>query len=123
MKTKIPILIAAGLFLATASKAQYGPACPENRVVIQGRVFLPGPPIISFEYNNAPRDRYVEYRDRRNEDYNRYNDRRDWREIEYERYCRETRKHRMSREDFYRDRCDYRGRPYFPPQREAGYGY
>jgi hypothetical protein len=123
MKTKIPILIAAGLFLATVTKAQYPGGYADSRVVIQGRVFIPGPPVISFEYNNVPREQYVEYRDRRDGEYSRYNDRRDWREIEYERYCRETWKHRMSREDFYRDRCNYRNRPYYTEHREAGCRY
>jgi len=122
MKTKIPILIAAGLFLATVTKAQYPGGCVDNRVVIQGRVFIPGPPVISFEYNSAPREQYVVYDDRR-DDYNRYYDRRDWREVEYERYCRATRKHRMSREEFYRDHCDNRSRTYYPEHRDAGRRY
>ena len=36
-----------------------------------------------------------------------YDDRRDWREEEYNRYCHEHRGYRMSREEFYRDHCDY----------------
>ena len=54
MKTKIPILIAAGFFIAPLSKAQYGAPCPENRVVIQGQLVIPGrPAIIIMNYNNC----------------------------------------------------------------------
>ena len=52
MKTKIPILIAAGMFLATVSKAQFPVG---GQVVIQGRVVLPAPPVpvvVGYEYNN-----------------------------------------------------------------------
>jgi hypothetical protein len=118
MKTKIPILIAASIFLATVTKAQYPGGYADNRVVIQGRVFIPGPPVISFEYNNVPREQYVEYRDRRDGDYNRYNERRDWREVEYERYCRENRKHRMSREEYYRVYYQYKSKPHYPKYRD-----
>ncbi len=127
MKTKIPVLIAAGLFLVSVSKAQYGAPCPDNRVVIQGRVVIPGPPVIAYQYSNVAPVRYDEHRDRRQDDYGRYNgrynDRGDWREVEYDRYCREQRGYRMSREEFYRDRCDYRGNPHYKQKKVVVYGY
>jgi hypothetical protein len=123
MKTKIPILIAAGLFLSIVSKAQYGSPCPDNRVVIQGRVLIPGPPVIAFQYSNVAPIRYDERRDSRYDDYGRYDDRRDWRAVEYENYCREHRGYRMSREEFYRERCDYRGKPHFKKKKLVVYGY
>ena len=42
MKTKIPILIAAGLFLASVTEAQYGVPYHDNRVVIQAHIGFPG---------------------------------------------------------------------------------
>lgn len=129
MKTKIPILLAASLLLVAVTKAQYAAPCPDNRVVIQGQVFLPGQAYIAVNYNGG-RDRYDDnhyrreedhgryddHRNRRNDGYGRYDDRRDWREVEYERYCRETRGCRMSREEFYRSRCDYRMKPGYQPR-------
>lgn len=129
MKTKISLLIAAGLFFATATKAQYGAPCPDNRVVIQGRVVIPGPPVIAFQYSNAAPAYYGEHRDRRDNDYGRYesygryDDRGDWRAVEYDRYCREQRGYRMSREEFYRTRCDYRGNPHYKQKKVVVYGY
>ena len=123
MKTKIPILIAAGLFLVTASKAQYGGPCPDNRVVIQGRVVIPGPPVIAFQYSNFPPVRYDDRRDSRYDDYARYDDRRDWRAVEYDRYCRAQRGYKMSREEFYRTRCDYRGNPHYKQKKVVAYRY
>jgi hypothetical protein len=136
MKTKISFLIAAGLFFAFSSKAQYGAPCPENRVVIQGRLVIPVPPLVTIQYSNSAPVRYDEYHDRRYYDnaryddncgrkegvYGRYDDRRDWRAAEYERYCREQRGYRMSREEFYRKHCDYRGVP-FKEKRVVVYGY
>ena len=123
MKTKIPFLIAAGLFLATASMAQYGTLNPDSRVVIQGQVVIPGHAVVAYGYNNLPPVRYEENYDRREDDcgrhedrrnqrhygYERYDDQLDWRAAEYERYSHDHRDFRMSREDFYRDQCEYRG--------------
>lgn len=109
MKAKIPILIAAGLFLAIASKAQY-PA--GGHVYIQGQVVLPAPPlpvVVGYGYDNPS--------------YGRYEDRRDWRDDEYERYCREHREYRGDRRAYYRDQCDYRGRPHFHRKHVVVYGY
>jgi hypothetical protein len=120
MKTKIPILIAAGLFLATVTKAQYGAGYADNRVSIHGQIVIPGAVAIGYGFQNAP-VRYDDRRDRRYDDRRdlRYDNRRDWREVEYERYCRDRRNYRMSREEFYRSHCDYNRKPYFPPHRDA----
>ena len=109
MKTKIPILIAAGLFIATATNAQFGPPCRDNRVVIQAHFGFPVPvPVVNhYEYYPVTRDRY--------------DDRRDWRAEQYERYCHETRGRWMSREEFYRDHCDPRGNRSYAPGREVEY--
>jgi hypothetical protein len=125
MKTKISFLIATGLIFALSSKAQYGAACPENRVVIQGRLFIPAPPAVTIQYSKSAPVRYDDYRDRRyrdndrydgrcdrkEADYGRYDAHSDWREAQYERYCREQQGYRMSREEFYRKHRDYRGVP------------
>ena len=51
MKTKIPILIAAGLFIAISTKAQYGAPYHENRVVIQAHIGIPIPvPVVNYDY-------------------------------------------------------------------------
>ena len=42
MKAKFPILIAAGLFLVTVSKAQYGGEYAAPQIAIQGQVVIPG---------------------------------------------------------------------------------
>jgi len=109
MKTKIPILIAAGLFLVSVTKAQYGAPCNENRVVIQAHFGFPVPvPVVNhYEYYPAGRERY--------------DDRRDWRAEQYERYCHENRGYRMSRDEFYRDRCDSRNHAYYAPQKRVEY--
>lgn len=118
MKTKIPVLIAAGLFLCMVTKAQYGPPCPDNRVVVQGRLVIPAPPVVVFPFGFAAPVRYEERY--RNNDYAYYNG--DWRAAAYDRYCREQRGYRMSREEFYRDRCDERGNPHYK-HKKGGYGY
>jgi|GEM_PF-598578 len=137
MKTKISFLIAAGLFFAFSSKAQFGVPCPENRVVIQGRLVIPAPPLVTIQYSNSAPARYDEYSDRRYNnnvgyddrcgkrelDYGRYDDRRDWRAAEYEHYCREHRGYRISREEFYHDRCDYKGNPHYRQKKMVVYGY
>ncbi len=101
MKTKIPILIAAGLFLATVTKAQYGAPCRDNRVIVQAHIGFPVPVPVVNPYEYYPVGGLS------------YDDRRDWRAEQYERYCHENRGYRMSREEFYRDRCDSRARPYY----------
>jgi hypothetical protein len=119
MKTKIPILIAAGLFIAITTKAQYGDPYHENRVVIQAHIGIPIPIPAVYNhdyYHPAP----VCYEDR-NAGYVRYDDRHDWRAEQYERYCRENRGRRMSREEFYRDRCDSRANSYYAPRKVAEY--
>ena len=109
MKTKIPILIAAGLFLATVTKAQYGAPCHDNRVIVQAHIGFPVPVPVFNHYEYYPERRV------------RYEDRRDWRAEQYERYCHEARDYRMSREEFYRDRCDSRANPYNAPRRVVEY--
>jgi hypothetical protein len=120
MKTKIPILIAAGLFFVTVTKAQFGAPCSDSRVIIQAHIGFPVPAPVAYNYDyyRAPR---VRYDDRRDVDYGRYDDRRDWRAEQYDRYCRENRGHRMSREEFYRDRCDYRANPHYAPRKVVEY--
>jgi hypothetical protein len=51
----------------------------------------------------------------------RYDDRHDWRAEQYERYCHENRGHRMSRAEFYRDRCDSRANSYYAPRKAVEY--
>jgi hypothetical protein len=119
MKTKIPILIAAGLFIAISTKAQYGAPYHENRVVIQAHIGIPIPVPAVYNrdyYQSAP----VCYEDR-NAGYVRYDDRHDWRAEQYEHYCRENRGRRMSRDEFYRDRCDSRANSYYAPRRVVEY--
>lgn len=105
MNAKFPILVAAGLFLVTVSKAQYAASCADPRVVIQGRVVIPGRAVIAYDYNNIAYE-YNNYVPR-----GRYDERRDWRADEYERYCRDHREYRGDRRAFYRDRADYRYTP------------
>lgn len=109
MKTKIPILIAAGLFLVSVTKAQYGAPCNDNRVIVQAHIGFPVPvPIVNhYEYYPVARGRF--------------DDHRDWRAEQYERYCRENRGYRMSREEFYRDRCDPRAHTYYAPRKVVEY--
>ncbi len=123
MKYKFPILIAAGLFLATVSKAQYGGGYGDNRVIIQGQIHIPGPAYVGYGYNNQARfedRRYADngrFDDRRYDDHDRYYERRDWRADEYERYCRDHREYRGDRRAYYRDHCDYRPAPFCPAPR------
>src|SRR5690349_21571939 len=109
MKTKIPLLIAAGLFLVSVTKAQYGPSCNDGRVVIQAHIGFPVPvPVVThYEYYPQVQEQYYDHRD--------------WRAEQYERYCHENRGYRMSREEFYRDRCDRRGHSYYAPRRVIEY--
>ena len=118
MKTKIPILIAAGLFFATITKAQYGAPCHDNRVVIQAHIGFPVqvPVVYNYDFYHTPRGSYDERRD-----FGRYDDRGDWRAEQYERYCRENRGYRMSREEFYHDRCDSRDHSYYAPRKVVEY--
>jgi hypothetical protein len=120
MKTKIPILIATGLFITAIANAQYGAPCPDGRVVIQAHIGFPVPVPVAYNYDyyQAPRDRYDE---QRTVVYGYNNDRRDWRAEQYERYCHENRGYRMSREEFYRDHCDSRVSPYHAPRKVVEY--
>ena len=124
MKTKIPILIATLLFLATVSKAQYGGDYGDNRVSVHGQIVIPGTVAIGYGYNNAGYERYDDRRDRRYDAHRdwRYDDRRDWRAEQYERYCHENRGYRINREEFYRDHCDNRAYPYYAPRKVVEYG-
>src|SRR5258707_8443953 len=109
MKTKIPILIAVGLFIAGVTKAQYGAPCNDNRVIVQAHIGFPVPvPIVNhYEYYPVARGRF--------------DDRRDWKAEQFERYCRENRGYRMSREEFYRERCESRVHPYYAPRKVVEY--
>ena len=118
MKAKFPLLIAAGLFFATVSKAQYAGIDVDARVVIPGRAVV--------AYHNPPfdHDRYDDHRDWREDAYESDGrGHRDWREDEYERYCREHREFRGDRDDFYRYHRGYRVAPYCAPRRVVIYGY
>ena len=97
MKSKISLLIAAGLFIVTATKAQYGAPYHENRVVIQAHIGIPIPVPVVYNYDYY--HRVPVCNENRNAGYGRYDDRRDWRAEQYERYCRENRRQRMSREE------------------------
>jgi len=123
MKTKIPILIAASLLIVSASKAQYGAPCADNRVVIQGQFVIPGRTVIAYNYNNIAREQYSGYNDPRDNQYGRYDDRNDWRAVEYDRYCHENHGYRMSREEYYRNRCDYRARHFYGSQKVVVHRY
>jgi hypothetical protein len=117
MKFKFPILIAAGLLIATVSKAQYGGGYANSHVVIQGQINIPGPAYVGYGYNNIDR------RDNREGNYGRYDDRRDWRGDEYERYCRDHREYRGDRRAYYREHYTYRSVPSCAPRRVVVYGY
>jgi hypothetical protein len=124
MKAKFPILIAAGLFLATVSKAQYGRDYAGAHFAIQGQVVIPGRTVVAYDYNNFARDRYDGQRERREDEYKRFcREHRDWREDEYQRYCRDHREFRGDRRDYYRDQCRYRVAPYCAPRPVVVYGY
>ena len=103
MNAKFPILIVAGLFFASVSKAQYAGSCDDHRM-------------------GTARGRYDERRDWRAEEYERYRPyRRDYRGDRRE-YYRDRNDYRGDRKVYYRDRNDYRAAPYGSPRREA-YGY
>jgi hypothetical protein len=131
MKAKFPILIAAALLVTAVSKAQYGRVYADAQFGVQGQVVFPGSAVISYNYNNQPRERYDERRewndDRREwrgEEYERFcREHRDWREDEYQRYCHEHREFRGDRPDYYRDHYSYRVAPYCAPRRVVVYGY
>lgn len=117
MKTKIPILIAAGLLLASVTKAQYGygAPCRDNRVVVQAHIGFPIPVPVAVGYSNYYPSHVVyehpRYEDRGYDNRGYYEQ--DWRAVAFDRYCHENRGYRMSREDFYRNHCDNnRGREY-----------
>jgi hypothetical protein len=101
MKFKFPILIAAGLLIATVSKAQYGGGYGNHRLNFQDRAIISGRSAYQVRYDN----------------------RRDWRADEYERFCREHREYRGGREVYFRDHCGYRQVPYCAPRRVVVYGY
>jgi len=103
MKAKIPLLIAAGLFLATVSKAQYGGA------YVNASVVIPGQAVVAYNDNHFDRDRYA--------------DRREWREDEGHRYGRYQREFWGDRDDYYRYHRGYRVAPYCAPRRVVVYGY
>jgi hypothetical protein len=123
MKAKFPLLIAAGLFLATVSKAQYGEAYVHAQVVIPGRAAVVYNNNVDYGYGNK-HDRYEDRRDWK-EGEREFHGRghREWREDAYENYCREHREYRGCRNDFYRDYYGYRPAPYCAPKRVVVYGY
>ena len=121
MKARIPLLIAAGLFFATLTKAQYQDRRDDDRNRAENAYNN------AYNYNHGDHDRYDDHRDRDHDRYddhnNRYDNRRDvyygrgdWRAVEYDRYCREHRNCRIDRDDFYRNPYYYIPRPLFPPQ-------
>lgn len=137
MKAKFPLLIAAGLFFATVSKAQYGEAYVHAQVVIPGRAVVDyNNNNIDYGYGNK-HDRYEDRRDWKEDEYEGHGRRdwkegerefhgrghREWREDAYKNYCREHREYRGCRNDFYRDYYGYRPAPYCAPKRVVVYGY
>lgn len=124
MKAKFPILIAAGLFLVSVSKAQYGGDYAAPHFAVQGQVVIPGRTYVNYDYNNYGRDRYDGRREWRADEYERFcREHRDWREDEYQRYCQYHREFRGDRYDYYRDHYRYRAAPYCAPRRVVEYGY
>jgi hypothetical protein len=123
MKTKITLLIAAGIFMVAVSNAQYGPSCPDNRVSIQSQVVIPNQAYVDYHYNNMDRHRNDERDNRRDGYYGRYEDQRDWRAVEYERFCHDHRRYNISREEFYRNHCGYRVDPYYGQRRVVVYSH
>jgi hypothetical protein len=124
MKAKFPILIAAGLFLVSVSKAQYGGGYSTPHIAIHGQVVIPGAAYVHYGYDNYARDRYVGRREWRADEYDRFCwAHRDWREDEYQRYCRDHREFRGDRNDYYQDHYSYRAAPYCAPRRVVAYGY
>ena len=124
MKAKFPILIAAGLFMATVSKAQYGGDYSAPHFAIQGQVVIPGRASVNYDYNNYTRGQFDGRRAWRADEYERFcRDHRDWREDEYQRYCQYHREFRGDRYDYYRDHYRYRATPYCAPKRVVVYGY
>jgi hypothetical protein len=122
MKTKFPILVAAGLFLVSVSKAQYGGDYAAPHFAIQGQVVIPGGAYVHYGYDNYARGRYVERREWRADEYDRFcRAHRDWREDEYQRYCRDHREFRGDRNDYYHDHYSYRAAPYCAPRRVVLY--
>jgi hypothetical protein len=137
MKAKLLLLIAAGLFFATVSNAQYGGA------YVNAQVVIPGGAIVAYSNNyvdygyNYSHDRYEDRQDRRENEYEGHGHRdwregeyeghgrghREWKEDAYENYCREHREYRGCRNDFYRDYYGYRTAPYCAPRRVVVYGY
>lgn len=118
MKAKFPILIAAGLFLVSVSKAQYGAAYASPHFAIRAQVVIPGRAYVNYDNNSYARDRYDGRREWRAEEYERFcRAHRDWREAEYQRYCRDHREFRGDRNDYYRDHYNYRVAPYCAPRR------
>jgi hypothetical protein len=116
MKAKLPLLIAAGLFFATISKAQY------VGVDVDAQVVTPGRAVVAYNYDNRDHDRYADRREWRDGEYVGFaRSHRDWREDEYERYCRDHREFRGDRDDYYR--YHYRVAPYCAPRRVVVYGY
>jgi len=117
MKTKIPLLIVASIFIATITRAQYG------GTYIDARLVVPGPVSVAYGYNHFDHDRFVDRNEWRGDAYERfYRDHRDWREDEYQRYCRYHREYRGDRDDYYRAHYDYRTTPRCAPRRDR-YGY
>lgn len=122
MKAKFPILIAAGLFLVSVSKAQYGGEYATPQIAIQGQVVIPGRVYVHYDYNKINRGRYEGRREWRDGDYERFcREHRDWREDEYQRYCRDHREFRGDRNVYYRDHYSYRAVPYCAPRRVVVY--
>lgn len=120
MKAKFPILIAAGLFLVSVSKAQYGGAYAAPQIAIQGQVVIPGRAYAQYDYNHYDHGRHEIRRDWRDNEYERiYREHRDWREDEYQRYCREHHEFRGNRYDYYR--VHYRVAPYCAPRKVVVY--
>ena len=97
MKARLFILIAAGIFFTTATKAQYGAPCADPRYGYQSSGF------VNYNYNNYARDRY--------------NDQRGWRDVEYDRYCRDHREYRGDRRAYYQERVYVHPAPFWAPRR------
>lgn len=126
MKTKIPILIAAGLLIATLTQAQYSGEYAGNRVDVYGQVTIPGHIVIGYGYNTLEPLGYQEQRNCRRDDDGFSREYREDMGDDYEHYYRkprEHRKHRGDRGEFYHDYDGYRVVPVYAPKRVVVYGY
>ena len=123
MKTKIPILIAAGLLFATLIQAQSIGEYAGNRVDVYGQVIIPSSIVIGYGYNRREPLGYEEQRAWRRDDDGFGRENREDMGDDYEHFYRKHKEHRGDRREFYRDYDGYRVVPVCAPKRVVVYGY